>query len=56
MQAGFYEEEFGPLVVQLPESVWHFCVIRSVRDGRGWLNKKPVLEKFDVIANPVGIE
>lgn len=56
MKPRFSEDEFGPFIIQLFKSIRQFCVISTVSNCNGWLNKKPVLKKFDVITNAVCVE
>lgn len=46
----------GPLVVFLPKSVRHPCLIRTVGDADGRFDECPVLEELDVVAHPVRVE
>ena len=56
MQSWFSKDELRPFVVQLFKSIRQFGMIGTVGNGNGWLNKKSVLKKFDVITNAVGVE
>src|SRR5688572_5873261 len=55
MQARF-TREFWPLVIFLFKAIRHFSVIRTVSNTKRWFYKKPILEKFKVIANPISTE
>ena len=56
MKSWFPEDELRPFIIQLFKSIRHLCVISTVGNCNGWLNKKSVSEKFDVITNAVRIE
>lgn len=56
MKPRFTEDELRPFIIQLFKSIRQFCVISTVGNCNGWLNKKPVLKQFDVITNAVSIE
>lgn len=56
MKSWFSEDELRPFIIQLFKSIGQLCVISTVGNCNGWLNKKSILKKFDVIANTVGVE
>lgn len=56
MKPRLSEDKFRPFIIQLFKSIRQLCVISTVGNCNGWLNKKPVPKKFDVITNAVGIK
>lgn len=56
MQAGLAVKKSRPFIVDLFKRLGHFRLVRSMGDGDGRLKEKPVLEKFDVIPQGIGIK